>query len=62
MATWLREILNEANREVADWPAWKKEPEMSGKYKEQEASFDPDLVMSNIPECLTSTGRNASKE
>jgi len=61
MATWLREIMDEASREVGEWPAWKKEPEMSGKYKEQDVSFDPDLVMSNIPECLSSPRRDASE-
>jgi len=51
MSTWLLEILDESSKEVSQWPAWRREPEMSSARRNVGGrSLDPDVVESRLAE------------
>ena len=62
METWFREMLEEAAEEIAKWPAWKKEPEMSNAYMtSSDSSLDPDVVESRLPELNSPDNHNSEQ-
>ena len=52
MKPWLREVLDEATRNVSRWPEWRRYPEMTGVPFPTTISTDPDLS-ERSRECVT---------